>query len=146
MDCCGMPMAVRPGGGLMCRRCGSAVDVPVVVRGNRCSAACGVRERMVVEVVNRAPLVAPPPPGFEAEVDDAVSAPEAALVSFPAGLSDARIADLGNPQRVYMSEDWSLERVLDEPSPIEDQVSFPDNVEQPKVSGFGRRGRKGGAK
>lgn len=34
MDCCGMPMAVREGGGWMCRRCGEAVGVPVVAPRN----------------------------------------------------------------------------------------------------------------
>ena len=34
MDCCGMPMAVREGGGWMCRRCGECVGVPVVAPRN----------------------------------------------------------------------------------------------------------------
>lgn len=34
MDCCGMPMSVREGGGLMCRRCGETVGVPVVLPRN----------------------------------------------------------------------------------------------------------------
>lgn len=121
MDCCGMPMAVRPGGGLMCRRCGCAVDVPVVVRGNRCSASCGVSERVVVEVVNRAPLVVPPPPGFEAE--PVLTAEEAAEA----------VGGFQGPEMFAGAPEAA-------------PVSFPDHVEQPKVSGIGRRGRRGGAK
>lgn len=34
MDCCGMAMAVRDGGGLMCRRCGGTAGVPVVIPVN----------------------------------------------------------------------------------------------------------------
>ena len=116
MDCCGMPMAVRPGGGLMCRRCGSAVAVPVEAPVNPCArAVTEAPERMPVV----APLEVPPPPGFEAE--PVLTAEEAAEAV--GGFQGPEMFD-GAPEAA--------------------PVSFP--VEQPKVSGFGRRGRRGGAK
>ncbi len=39
MDCCGMPLAVRAGGGFVCRRCQAEYDVPVGTALNR-AARC----------------------------------------------------------------------------------------------------------
>ena len=76
---------------------------------------------MVVEVANRAPVVVPPPPGFEAE--PVLTAEEAAEA----------VGGFQGPEMFAGAPEAA-------------PVSFPDHVEQPKVSGIGRRGRRGGAK
>lgn len=86
MDCCGMPLAVRAGGGFVCRRCQAEYDVPVGTALNR-AARCVEGVGAVLNPLPEAP-----------------------------------------------------------PAPIRQEFEPVFPVEQPKVSGFGRSGRKGGPK
>ena len=143
MDCCGMPMAVRPGGGLMCRRCGAAVAVPVEMPVNPCArAVTEAPERMpVVPAVVPAPLEVPPPPGFEAEPEMTAEEAAEAVGGFQ---GPEMFADVP-PDSMTFKSGAVLEALPEDGDPlVGSPVSFP--VEQPKVSGFGRRGRRGGAK
>lgn len=79
MDCCGMAMAVREGGGLMCRRCGNAVGVPIEVRRNPFDVA-----------VTEAPMTVPEPVVIPGLIPEAVSVGAAVSLSgVPRGTPEA---------------------------------------------------------
>jgi len=98
MDCCGMPMAAWPGGGLVCRKCQAKVGVS------------WRRDRNPFSRCVESPVEA-----------DAAPEPEVVPLNFQ---KTVVILDPG-------------------PAPAAPAM-IP--VEQPKVSGFGRGGRKGGPK
>jgi len=100
MDCCGMPLAVRAGGGFVCRRCQAEYDVPVGTALNR-AARC-------VEGVGAVLNPLPQPALTQAALDAAIA-------------------------------------IMEEADPSQTAPKMIP-VEQPKVSGFGRSGRKGGPK
>ena len=81
MDCCGMPMAVRDGGGLMCRRCGETVGVPVVLPRNPFDVA-----------VTEAPVEVPAPvviPGVIPEATKPLTKSDLDAVAVAIGLEAA---------------------------------------------------------
>lgn len=116
MDCCGMPMAVRSGGGLMCRRCGNACDVPVTLPVNPCAVA----------------------------VTEAAEVPPVAVVVV-VNPSPVSVAEVYREVLSWPAEAVDPERVAYDVAKMEAAgAEFP--VERPKPSRFGRGGRKGGPK
>ena len=101
MDCCNMPLAVRAGGGFVCRRCQAEYDVPVgtaLNRAARCVEGVGAVLNPLPEApvrVNEALLASDP--DFVARVE-AAAAPEKFHVEQVKSSGIGRLGRKGGPK------------------------------------------------